>query len=108
MSFTLEETMDDWFSLIGGVNSASIEGSPDEWAEILEAIKKGESKRFTRCAVEKEIGGYKLYSPRNASSKRDEVFVSHSEITEFVEMIEEVLHQHDMDEIKEAFFDWTN
>lgn len=45
---------------------ADIEGTSAEMRAIAEAIEKGESAEFRRCAAIKTDQGYQLYSPRNS------------------------------------------
>lgn len=72
MAFTLRESawLDGWHVLTEDgrdVGGAVVEGTFAEWAEIADAIQRGDSKRFTRCAAVREAdGGYRLFSPRNS------------------------------------------
>ncbi len=50
------------------LGSADIEGTSAEMLALAEAIEKGESAYFKRCAAERMAHGYLLSSPRNSDA----------------------------------------
>lgn len=84
MPYTLQKTewLDDWYSLEGGSNWASIEGPAEEWLAIAAALRARGSASFKRCAVSHSAGtGFvaALWSPRNAYSINDYVELTAAE-----------------------------
>lgn len=82
MNLTLERSLgddSDWWSLRGGGNWASVEGTADEWREVARLLFAGKLATFygssSRCAVRVDETGAVLWSPRNKSGDRDDVVV---------------------------------
>lgn len=70
----------DWYSLQGGGQWASVEGTAEEWREIARAMKGRHHESFRRCAVACRVDGtVHLWSPRNATGDSDVVKLTEAE-----------------------------
>ena len=83
-----------FYVLRGGSNWASVEGHASEWAEIATAIKAGRPAQFRRCAVAPDRGGFAFWSPRNACSPSDTVWVDAADAKALAARIVAVLREH--------------
>jgi len=54
------------FTYSGRITNADVEGNSDEMKAIAEAILRGESESFRRCAAYKQGDHYLFNSPRNS------------------------------------------
>lgn len=88
-SLVKSEWLSDWF-VIDEYESAQPEGRSAEWREILEAMKRRESKGFRRVAVRFDKGFAEFTSPRNSIVSCEALLVP-TEIDEFIAAAELVL-----------------
>ena len=80
---------DDWYVLQGG-GRTSVEGPLSEWQAVAAGIRAGQNVSFRRVACQKVDGGYRMWSPRNASDRDDYYFVSDTDITALLASIDEL------------------
>jgi hypothetical protein len=72
----------------GRISDADVEGTAAEMLAIAEAIERGESVYFKRCAVSVDGNRYTLSSPRNS---QDPGIISRAQASQLVAEIRRVL-----------------
>lgn len=85
----------DWHVLRGSkygyVSDACVEGTTEEWRAIAEALRKGESVRFRRCAVHwLDAVTFLLCSPRNTLGNAARLS-GHAKANELADIIDRAL-----------------
>jgi len=84
-----EGFLDDWLLLEPRIADSDVEGSPDQWAALAEAIRQRGAYHARRCAVEVQGDRVALWSPRNSRGRAG--IVTLAEADALVESIEAAL-----------------
>lgn len=99
MNYLQSGFSDNWFVVDGCW--AQPEGAPEEWREILVAMRSGLDKHFTRVGVYFQNGYATIYSPRNRAHEGDDILLSPDELEDWISNAELTLKEH-FQEVKDG------